>query len=272
MPACGCYHDFEMVSPEPGKVAVTLAPSGEIDLQRVLERAGLARTVHVENHIINSTVVLGGVQDHVKLTRILELLKSVMFVDLGPLIDECYALGPYSVSDENDQLERSSIGNLMYKAKYRNDAHALETLHESVQRFASAHPSLKNVGGVTAPPKSDPHTKDVAGHIVERIASRNRLPLIPVNKSRVTSPQKNLPESSDEQESTASVANSMIVEGSYTDLSALIIDDTIRYGGTMKEMARALRAAGASEVYGLSVCKDAKATRGRTSLSKERWS
>jgi predicted amidophosphoribosyltransferase len=51
----------------------------------------------------------------------------------------------------------------------------------------------------------------------------------------------------------------------------LILDDTIGSGGTIKEIARALKTAAAVEVYGLSVAKDAKFTKGGIDLAKERW-
>ncbi len=53
--------------------------------------------------------------------------------------------------------------------------------------------------------------------------------------------------------------------------SVLIIDDTIGSGGTMLEMGRALRAGGATDVFGLSVAKDAKFTRGGIDLSRGCW-
>ena len=49
------------------------------------------------------------------------------------------------------------------------------------------------------------------------------------------------------------------------------VDDTIRSGGTLKELARALRKSGATNVYGVSAAKDAKFTYGGISLAREAW-
>ena len=90
-------------------------------------------------------------------------------------------------------------------------------------------------------------------------------------KIRQTEPQKELEKGETEDETAARVADSVHMEAIIPSARALIIDDTIRSGGTMKEIARALHQAGAKSVFGLSVAKDAKFTPGSIDLSKERW-
>ena len=51
----------------------------------------------------------------------------------------------------------------------------------------------------------------------------------------------------------------------------LMLDDTIGSGGTLTELARALRQAGAESVYGLSAAKDAKFTLGGIDLDRDSW-
>ena len=74
-----------------------------------------------------------------------------------------------------------------------------------------------------------------------------------------------------EQDMIARVANSVRVQSVAIGASVLILDDTIRSGGTVIEVSRALREAGAHEVYALSVAKVAKFTLGGVDLTKERW-
>ena len=73
-----------------------------------------------------------------------------------------------------------------------------------------------------------------------------------------------------EKEKRVRVRDSMRVEGS-VDGNVLIIDDTIESGGTLLEIARAFKDAGASKVYALSVAKDAEHTFGGIELSAELW-
>ena len=75
-----------------------------------------------------------------------------------------------------------------------------------------------------------------------------------------------------EDEVVARLAGTMVSGPVASGANVLVIDDTIRIGATLKEVARALRQAGATNVYALAVAKDARFTLGGISLGKEFWS
>lgn len=103
------------------------------------------------------------------------------------------------------------------------------------------------------------------------MATAHGLRFVSTHKSRPTEPQKELGDLGDEAEVAERVAQSVEVDDLHHAGSVLIIDDTLRSGGTIVELARALREAGASQVYGLCVAKDARFTNGGIDLSRERW-
>ncbi len=94
--------------------------------------------------------------------------------------------------------------------------------------------------------------------------------MVDIRKVVATVPQKDMEGLEDEEEIAVRVANTMrAVDPLGGDV--LIIEDTLRSGGTLKETGRALKRAGARRVYGLCVAKDAKFTKGGVGLQKERW-
>ena len=114
-------------------------------------------------------------------------------------------------------------------------------------------------------------TPDIAGQWAEYIAAGTGLRRLVAGKMRQTIPQKELEEAQDENAAVASVADSVQVKNVERGASVLILDDTIRSGGTIKEMARALLQEGAGDGFGLSAAKDAKFTQGGIELSEDRW-
>ena len=209
-----------------------------------------------------------GVHDRSALEDLLNLVKGAIVIDLNPEVDECYALGPYSVLD-GEKWETATFGDVMRKAKYGKDQRAVAAMSEGLARFAHRHPLLGAVATVAAPPKSDPGARDVPLQWARSVATGLRARTVDVQKVIATAPQKDL-QGLEEQEAAARVVNTMSAPAPIKG-DVLIIDDTVRSGGTLKEVGRALKHAGAQRVYGLCVAKDAKFTNGGVDLSKERW-
>ena len=130
---------------------------------------------------------------------------------------------------------------------------------------------MREVDAIIAASKTDQSTPDLAGDWAQDIASSQGCLTLTADKLRVIAPQKSVSDTEGEQEVTARVANSVIVREVPVGIRVLILDDTIRSGGTIRELGRALREAGAGEVYALSVTKDARFTLGGVNLAKERW-
>ena len=210
-----------------------------------------------------------GVHDRSALEDLLNLVKGAIVIDLNPEVDECYALGPYSVLD-GEKWETATFGDVMRKAKYGNDQRAAAAMSEGLAGFAHRHPRLGAVATVTVPPKSDLSRPNVPLHWAQSVAKALGARTVDVQKVVATAPQKDLQGLEEQEPVAARVANTMSVSAPIKG-DVLIIDDMVRSGGTLKEVGRALKQAGAQRVYGLCVAKDAKFTNGGVDLSKERW-
>jgi hypothetical protein len=249
--------------------------NGHGDLRQILSRAGVVSTIGEPIQGFTSLysgypVTVSGPAQADQLGKLVELLKSTIFVDLSPQLDECYALGPYTVFD-GEVPRRTAWGESLNGAKYGRDGNEQEDLLGWIEEFIKDHPSLKAVDAIIAAPKSDLSTPDLAGTWAQEIGLSNRWQQLTARRTRAIRPQKEFADTETEEDLIARVANSVNVEGVTPRSRVLILDDTIRSGGTLKEIARALRESGASEVYGLAVAKDARLTQGGVDLAKERW-
>ena len=197
-------------------------------------------------------------------------MRRTIIVDLKPTLDDCFAVGPYYLFDDG-QPHRSVVGNAVNRAKYWGDQAASAAITHVLQRFVARHPRLRAVDAIVVPPKSDPRARNVPSEWAGSVAEDLNVPLVAARKSRPTEPQKEIEDDQDEAEVAGRVAESVSIDALQEGASVLIVDDTLRSGGTAKELARALREAGASRVYGLCVAKDAKFTNGGIDLSRERW-
>lgn len=272
MPNCGCFHEYDLTLVAPNEYQIRSAPEGLLDLKAVLDRANLADSISVHWTLLGNIWNLHSVTDEVQLRQLLDVLKSTLFVDLAPQIDECYALSPYTCFDDDGHSERTPKGEMLFQAKYRANAGAASDWGRTIGEFILAHPTVRGVDAVAAPPKSDPNTPDLPRLWSAGTASMLGISTINVTKVENTPPQKILNEDESEDEAVDRLAETMESGYIVSGASVLIIDDTIRNGATLKEVARALRRAGASRVYALAATKDARSTRGGVGLSKERWS
>lgn len=275
MPNCGCYHRYKLAQAEPDAYNIFLSLEGTADVKSLLEDTKLALAVEVD-HASNTLasrdtgVRLRGVSDVRQLAVFLDYLKSVIIVDLRPSIDHCYALGPYSLFP-NDVRSLSEIGELTNRAKYHKDIEAAEDLSSRLLEFIDSHPILSKSTAIAVPPKSTPGPPDLPLGWAKFVTKEFGYETITVNKTRETLPQKNVGDAENEDDVVARIQDSFVVNPLPRDFRVLILDDTIGSGGTMIALARALRRAGATHVYGLSAAKDAKFTQGGINLDREVW-
>ena len=92
---------------------------------------------------------------------------------LGFSLDECYALGPYTVFD-GEVPRRTAWGESLNGAKYGRDGNEQEDLLGWIEEFIKDHPSLNAVDAIIAAPKSDLSTPDLAGTWAQEIGLSNR--------------------------------------------------------------------------------------------------
>ena len=214
-----------------------------------------------------------GVTDGSRLRSFIDLLRSTIVVDLTPELQETYALGPYSWFDEDGTRGTAPMGELLNRAKYRRSNVEASQLGQMLGDFVQGHPTLFGVGRVASPPKSDPNTPKLPALWARSTARMLDIPLVQLIKSRPTTPRKTLDDGETEQESVASISQSMRVDDDLSGIGVLVLDDTIGDGGTLREVGRALgEGGGAANVYGLVATKNARGMRGGIDQSKERWS
>lgn len=273
MPVCACFHNFSL---EPNRAnkgfRLSLDAGGSTGLlQDALESSGLAASV--ESSFLGATYNLSGVRDADALDGFLSLLRRRIVIDL-PDLDACYALGPYSVVEVDgsgdDVWSRAEFGEAMHRAKYANDQSAIAFLSERLANFVNGHPGMRSVVAVAAPPKFDPREANLPLTWAEFVTESLGVSVVGMRKTRPTGPQKDLEGLEDEQAVADRVRDSVQVDD-HIQGDALVIDDTIRSGGTVRDLGRALTAAGADKVYALCVAKNAKFTNGNLNLSRERW-
>lgn len=203
----------------------------------------------------------------------LRAFPAVIVVDLTPEVDDCYSLGPYTLFQGNVP-HRTEWGDLLNRAKYQNDRDAAAQLGSQLERciVALPLPTLSAANAIVAAPKGDASTPNLVGEWADAIAGNWGLRRLDSYKTRATDPQKNLSAGESETDLTRRIANSVGVSEVTERDKVLILDDTIRSGGTLREIGRALRAAGAAAVCGLTVAKDARFTQGGIGfLDREGW-
>ena len=279
MPQCGCFHSYELTPVSSTEYKLNLPSGGLGNLKDILERSRLVTSISDEistrsGFFVNfsgRTFVLQGVREINTLSIFLDILKNKLIVDLTPELDECYALGPYSVFEEDIRFN-SSWGEMVNRAKYWRDPSVLAQLLARIEDFIEQHIPIRTVNAIVSAPKSDNNTPDLAGMWAQEIANKRGLQRLIARKTNTNiGPQKNLDGTETEDDLISRVANSVSVTQAIPGSRVLILDDTIRSGGTLKEIARALRVTGAIEVYGISAAKDAKFTQGGVDLNKEMW-
>ena len=246
-------------------------------MKESLERCGLVASISRNPStsfydLADTTFNLQGVREQDTLSRFLDLLMHKIIVDLSPELDECFALGPYSVFEENQRIN-AVWGRLVNRAKYRGDQSALLEIQAGIEVFINQHLIIRTVDSVISAPKSDPNTPDLAGAWAQVIGSKFGWHRPIASKAQATTgSQKALDGAETEEDLKGRVANTIVASGVRPGSRVLILDDTIRSGGTLIEIARVLREAGATEVYAISAAKDAKFTQGGMGfLDKELW-
>lgn len=271
MPNCFCYHSFLLVIHGREEYRLSVKGEGYFNiLLDVLKDFGQFRMARFKT-CPQPRWAVTGVRDGEGLFSILKLLRHRLIIDLAPELNECYALGPYSLFSEDGTRSNARFGDLVNQAKYWRDDRASREIAEGLLRFIGVHPTLKNVTAIAVPPKFNPDQKNLPQDWAMTLADALLIPIVRVRKTRDTGEQKSLPDNPDETKLKEQVANSMLVESHVSEMNVLIVDDTLRYGGTLLEMGRALKKSGARRVYGLCVAKDARGTKGGISLNEDAW-
>ncbi len=270
MPICGCFHKHTLETTAPGEYRFSASVEGQPDLKGVLESTNLASSVLAGRSVFQTTIHLSGVTDGATLAKFCDQLNSTILVDLSPSLDFCHALGPYTIFDDGNH-QHTDIGELVYQGKYWKNLDAVRELAIRLFGFISDHPGLRNVTAITTPPSSISNRPDLAKLWAQRFAAMKNWELLESTKIRQTQPQKQISSEDTEGDAVNRIASSMQISNVQPGAEVLILDDTIRSGGTFIELGRVLRLAGAAKIYGLAAAKDAKFTNGGIDLGKDSW-
>lgn len=161
----------------------------------------------------------------------------------------------------DDESKRTGIGELEYQAKWKQDAAAIRSLAGHCVDTIQDIPLYKNSDFICAVPPKPGKDFDLPSLVARNVSEA-------LNKENITchfkfSEAQNIPLKSISLSEKWSAWESagLSFEGiDITDKNIALIDDTYQSGTTIQYVAMKLQAAGARQVYGLSMVKTMKDT------------
>lgn len=187
------------------------------------------------------------------------------------ICDDCnvsHCLDLYRVPEETatspEEWTYTEVGMLLFEAKYRSNRHATAELAARLLEVVKTHPCYRRAELVCPMPASSQRggpnlPRDWALEISKDIG----VPILALNRTRQVASQKGI---TDPSQRKANQAGSMVAQERAVNRSVLLLDDLYMEGETVSEATRALRAAGASEVFSLCCVKTAKGAYGLPNL------
>ncbi len=153
MPICACFHEFELTPDGAGRFLLVLDAEGYVPLLAdILGPSGLAAQSRFG---LGASYNLTGIQDEQQVNDSLSPFRRRIVIGLDQ-VDQCYALGPYSVRAGDGVWDHPEFGEAVRRAKYAKDQSARVMLSHELANFAKSHPGMRSVAAVAAPPKFDP--------------------------------------------------------------------------------------------------------------------
>lgn len=274
MPNCGYLVDYN-IKVEQSQFIITLNPQGFIDICNLIEKAfpDVKCVVHKRRISLRSEhniTISGSIPNPSELEQFLDLLGNCLTIDTS--LDECHALSPHTLVGKDDNMFRSRMGELVYGAKYQSDPTAVKKITASLIEFIEAHPKYRRAEFIVAAPPSEKRTTlDLPRQLAKNVASSMGKNLLLAEKTRDTGPNKELLQCGDVSLIKKNVQDSIRIDDSVSNSSILALDDLCGSGMTLEELGRACRAAGATEVLGIVVTKDATMMQGGINLSEGPW-
>ena len=193
------------------------------------------------------------------------LLGEVLTLPAAPNLDFAITLDWYKVPEDGvpgDRWANSRLGQLVHRGKYwyKADPDGQRTvglpLVADLLGIIQRHPVLRRANRVASVPGHDRELLNFGARVAATVARDLPLPLARVTCVTPYRPEaKTLPRDAKRQ----MLANTFRCDHTLTDETVLIVDDVYASGSTMCETARALRAAGAAAVYGLTAVRTMRA-------------
>jgi ATP-dependent DNA helicase RecQ len=166
-----------------------------------------------------------------------------------------YALDLHSQFAGSD-WQRSRTGELVYRFKYEGQKHLADELARQMADFLQGKPQFGQAEAIVAvPPSTAKRAYDPMTVLAQGLGRKLRLPVLSdaLTRRRTTRPQKEMTNLAQKRANVAGAfaGREEVVRGK----KLLVIDDLYDSGATMEEVARTLRAAGAAQVYVLTLTK-----------------
>ncbi|MCJ7507701.1 MAG: hypothetical protein MUO85_03080 [candidate division Zixibacteria bacterium] len=167
-----------------------------------------------------------------------------------------YALGPHCSYTDNKR-ERTPLGNLIYKFKYKYDREAGRILSEILFDFISQETKLKNADLLTIVPPSFVSRPFIPMRLLsELIYQELNIDFEPnlFARTKINRLQKRLRNIKAKFENIEG-AFRLVHSDKVLDKKVLVLDDIYDSGATLDEVTKLLRIAGAKEIYVLVLTK-----------------
>ncbi len=255
--AGGGYVTAHRHDPAPGgHVLFVSGPEGAITQVRLTDPTYTLRSSTTHGHALNGT----GIRPTPQTTTLLELLTGALTVPCGGSLDFAIALDWFNKIDNCTTAGLTDLADLVHRGKHLytplGDVQNLRgvgcAVVDEIAEFVGQHPLLKAVDAIAAPPGHDPTALSFGSRVAAGVAMRRGVPLVRCASSQeFRAPIRSLEFS----------ARAGVLGGKFRcpdDVSGyriLIVDDVYASGATAEETARALRAAGASQVVSIAAIR-----------------
>ena len=189
-------------------------------------------------------------------TEVREYLASVRPKELHGNWDAGYAVD-FTGRFVGSNYERTRVGELLFRLKYRRAAPLAEELGGLLWQVAQMRPELRTADLIVlVPPSRCGATHDSVALLAQALSARSGLPVDDARMERVraTRPQKAM---ANEAQKAGNVCGVFRISPGRAVVGQriLLLDDFYDSGATLGECARVLRAGGAAAVYVLTVGK-----------------
>ncbi len=163
-------------------------------------------------------------------------------------------------SFDGDTQNRGTIGELVYRYKYRDERALAGELATRWAKLLEQHPELPEPSVVIPVPPSTAREFDPVTALARRLATELEISalLSVLVKTRATKPQKELTSLAQKQ---ANVAGAFALKGDVRGKHIVLVDDLFDSGATLCEAARVLTRGGAASLVVLTLTKTIHADR-----------
>src|SRR5262245_18526102 len=239
-----------------GHVLSVFGPEGAISQVRLADPTYTLKSSMAQSYSLNGA----GSHPTPETSTILKLLSGVLTVPCGGSLDFAIALDWFNKVVDGAVADLTDLADLMHRGKHLytplGDVENLKEVGgavvDEIAEFVGHHPLLKNVDAIAAPPGHDPKVLSFGSRVAAGVAKRRNIPLVRcTSRQELRSPARSLAFSA----RAGALGGQFRCPDEVSGQRILIVDDVYASGATVEETARALRAAGASEVVSIAAIR-----------------